>query len=221
MIESSWGCRVMVQIASSDGKKSSDNVPGRKFMPWICVTGKHLFASWYDRRPSTGVATDNSLTDFYLGRMDFEMSGPKVSSNINMSLNPDSQCSTGWPNGTRDDTSATLCTIQPQAFGICTNFTGPTPTTSGNCVPGQLPGTCGTNFTCFRPNGGVPKYGDYSGLACGSGNAFAAWTTATPPTSGAPAGMNVWVRPYQAVLRGSPFLQWRSKASVQKYWKGP
>ena len=48
-------------------------------MPWICVTGRHLFATWYDRRPSNGNATDTSLTDFYLGQMDFELGGPKVS----------------------------------------------------------------------------------------------------------------------------------------------
>jgi hypothetical protein len=218
--------RVIVGLSSDHGnsffgwKEISDSVPGRKFMPWICVTGKHLFASWYDRRPSNGVATDNSLTDFYLGRMDFEFSGPKVSSNINMSSSPDSQCSSGWPVGARDD-SPSSCTIQPQAYGLCTNFSGPNPVVSGNCVPGQLPGTCSATSTCFRPNGGVPKYGDYNGLACGGGTAFAAWSTATPPTAGAPAGINVWVRPYQAVLKGSAYLNWKSATAVKKYWVGP
>jgi hypothetical protein len=112
--------RVLVALSSDGGssffgwREISDSAPGRKFMPWVCVTGKHLFASWYDRRPSN--ATDNSLTDFYLGRMDFELGGPKVSANINMSVHADSQCSSGWPIGTRDPDSATLCTIQPQAY---------------------------------------------------------------------------------------------------------
>ena len=95
--------RVIVALSSDGGnnffgwREISDSVPGRKFMPWVCVTGKHLFASWYDRRPSNGVATDNSLTDFYLGRMDFEFFQPKMSANINMSVNADSHCSSGWP----------------------------------------------------------------------------------------------------------------------------
>ena len=196
----------------------SDTVPGRKFMPWVCVTGKHLFASWYDRRPSNGVGTDNSLTDFYLGRMDFESFGPKVSANINMSVNADSHCSSGWPSGTRDVTSATLCTIQPQAYGICTNGATP-PVTTGNCQPGTVPGTCGVNFACVAVNNGVPKYGDYSGLGCAGGYAFAAWSTATAPTAGAPAGINVWVRPYQADFEGSAFSKWGAKLAAEKWWK--
>ncbi len=120
-IASSWRCPAMGEPASSGGERSAIPFPGRKFMPWVCVTGKHLFASWFDRRPSNNVGADNSLTDFYLGRMDFASFGPKVSANINMSVNADSQCSSGWPSGTRDASSATLCTIQPQAYGICTS----------------------------------------------------------------------------------------------------
>lgn len=215
--------RVIVALSSDGGgsffgwKEISDTVPGRKFMPWVCVTGKHLFASWYDRRPSNGVGTDNSLTDFYLGRMDFEFGGPKVSANINMSVNADSHCSSGWPNGTRDETSATLCTIQPQAYGICSGATPPA--TPGNCQPGAVPGTCGTNFTCVRVNSGSPKYGDYNGLGCAGGYAFAGWSTATAPTAGAPGGINVWVRPYQADLDGSAFSKWTAKPTVEGWWK--
>jgi hypothetical protein len=175
--------RVVVALSSDGGgnffgwKEISDSVPGRKFMPWICVTGKHLFASWYDRRPSNGNPTDNSLTDFYLGRMDFELGGPKVSANINMSVNADSHCSSGWPSGTRNAPSATSCTIQPQAYGVCTSAATP-PTFAGNCQPGAAPGApgaCVANFTCVASNNGLPKYGDYSGLGCAGGYAFAAW----------------------------------------------
>jgi hypothetical protein len=214
--------RVIVALSTGGGdfsgwREISDSVPGRKFMPWICVTGKHLFASWYDRRPSNGNGTDNSLTDFYLGRMDFELGGPKVSANINMSVNADSHCSSGWPSGTRVTSSATSCTIQPQAYGICTNLA----VTAGNCQPGAAAATCPPNYICVAQNNGVPKYGDYSGLGCAGGYAFAAWTTATAPTAGAAAGLNVWVRPYQADLQGRPFSKWRSQTAVQQYWKGP
>jgi hypothetical protein len=214
--------RVIVALSSDGGinffgwTEISDRVPGRKFMPWICVTGKHLFASWYDRRRSN--ATDNSLTDFYLGRMDFESGGPKVSGNINMSVNSDSHCSSGWPNGTRDPSSATSCTIQPQAYGICTDSTTSPPRTAGNCQPGAVRSTCSPAFTCVAVNNGLPKYGDYNGLACGDSYAFAAWTTATAPISGAPAGMSVWVRPYQADLQGWAFSKWDTKAAVETYW---
>jgi hypothetical protein len=218
--------RVIVAMSTDAGgnffgwKEISDSVPGRKFMPWICVTGKHLFASWYDRRPSNGNGTDNSLTDFYLGRMDFEVGKLKVSRNINMSVNADSHCSSGWPNGTRNTSSATSCTIQPQSYGICTNSASP-PATAGNCNPAAAAATCPPNFTCVASNNGRPKYGDYSGLGCAGGYAFAAWTTGTAPTAGAPAGVNVWVRPYQADLQGRPFSKWRSQTAVQQYWKGP
>jgi hypothetical protein len=70
-----------------------------------------------------------------------------------------------------------------------------------------------------RVNSGSPKYGDYNGLACAGGYAFAAWTTATAPTAGAPAGMNVWVVPCQADLDGSPFSKWATKTAVLKWWK--
>jgi hypothetical protein len=218
--------RVIVAMSTDGGgnffgwKEISDSVPGRKFMPWICVTGKHLFATWYDRRPSNGNGTDNSLTDFYLGRMDFEVGKLKVSRNINMSVNADSHCSSGWPNGTRNTSSATSCTIQPQSYGICTNSASP-PATAGNCNPAAAAATCPPNFTCVASNNGRPKYGDYSGLGCAGGYAFAAWTTGTAPTAGAPAGVNVWVRPYQADLQGRPFSKWRSQTAVQQYWKGP
>jgi hypothetical protein len=216
--------RVIVAMSSSGGsnffgwREISDTVPGRKFMPWICVTGKHLFASWYDRRPSNGVATDNSLTDFYLGRMDFEFGGPKVAANINMSVNADSHCASGWPNGTRDASSAN-CTAQPQNYGLCTNFTTSPPTIGANCSPGAVPGTCGLTATCVGVNNGIPKYGDYNGLACAGGYAFAAWSTATGPTAGAPAGINVWVRPYQAEIEGSVFDKWGAKLTADKWWK--
>ena len=219
--------RVIVALSSTGGtdfmgwREISDRVPGRKFMPWICVTGKHLFATWYDRRPSNGNSSDNSLTDFYLGRMDFESFGPKVGVNINMSVNADSHCSSGWPSGTRDQSSATSCTIQPQAYGLCTSFVTLAPTIIGNCQPGAVPGTCGITATCVAVNSGAPKYGDYNGLACAGGYAFAAWTTATAPTAGAPAGMNVWVRPYQADLEAPPFSKWRQKAAVRTWWKEP
>jgi hypothetical protein len=220
--------RVIVALSSTSGtdffgwRQISDNVPGRKFMPWICVTGKHLFASWYDRRPSNGVASDNSLTDFYLGRMDFEFPGPKVGANINMSVNADSHCSSGWPSGARDVTAATDCKIgQPQAYGVCTSFVTTPPTTGANCVPGAVPGTCPITQTCASPGLGVPKYGDYNGLACGGGYAFAAWTTATAPIAGAPAGLAVWVRPYQAEVQGPLFTKWGVNALVQQWWKGP
>jgi len=77
------------------------------------------------------------------------------------------------------------------------------------------------DVTAQMQSPGAPKYGDYNGLACAGGYAFAAWTTATAPTAGAPAGMNVWVRSYQADLEAPPFSKWRQKAAVRTWWKEP
>ena len=203
---------------SSDGggsffgwREISDTVPGRKFMPWVCVTGKHLFASWFDRRPSNGVGTDNSLTDFYLGRMDFASFGPKVSANINMSVNADSQCSSGWPNGTRVASSATLCTIQPQAYGICTNGATP-PVTAGNCQPGAVPGTSASISPAWREQ----RLAQVRRL---QRRWLRGWIRVRRveyghgPAAGAPAGINVWVRPYQADSRVRPMINGAANSS--------
>jgi len=147
------------------------------------------------------------------------MGGPKVSANINMSVNADSQCPSGWPAGARTPAAALAC-VQSQAYGLCTNFTTNPPATDANCTPGAVPGTCGPTTTCVAANNGQPKYGDYNGLGCAGGYAFTAWTTATAPTAGAPAGMNTWVRPYQAEIEGPAFSKWANKAAAIKYW-GP
>jgi hypothetical protein len=206
----SWGSE-----AGFGWRRISDKVPGRKFMPWICTAGNHLFATWYDRRPSNGVAADNSLTDLYLARMDFVFGGPKLWTNINISESPDSHCSSGWPRGTRDETAAKGCT-QPQTYGLCLNSATP-PASSGNCQPDATPSPCPTGTTCTRVNNGIPKYGDYNGLACAPGFAFPAWETQTPPVAGGAAG--VWVRAYKTDTSHPVFDKWGNIDATTKWWK--
>jgi hypothetical protein len=139
--------RIIVALSSDGGGSTSGRrsaIPSpSEVMPWVCVTGKHLFASWFDRRPSS-VGTDNSLTDFYLGRMDFASFGPKVSANINMSGTPianalrDGRMVRGRVSGYH------LVSRRPTASAP----TAQCPVTAGNCQPGAVPSTCSPNFAC-------------------------------------------------------------------------
>ncbi|MEP7247100.1 MAG: hypothetical protein ABI885_25915 [Gammaproteobacteria bacterium] len=179
---------------SSDGGLSfhgwrviSDATAAHRYFPWLCASGDHLFATWYDRRAAVGsVPSDVSLTDFYLGVVDLEPGGPKTKRNINLSRAPDSQCMSGWPGGAKPDamTASTKC---PSAAPAAT---------SGK---------------------GVPKYGDYNGLSCAADTAYAAWASNVIPNNpGVPAvGLSVWARTYEAsrpapapVLRSKPAKGW-------------
>lgn len=169
----------------------SDNAAGRKFMPWACAEGRNVFATWYDRRNATQSAPD--LTDFYAGWMRLDNFGPTVHANVNLTGASDPQCSSGWPGGTRDRTTATSCPT-PQLAGLCTNASGQT---AGNCNF-NLP-LCQLAFRRCRTGPGAPKYGDYNASACAAGRLFAAWTSATTPTGSATpaAGLSTFTRTVQ------------------------
>ena len=189
--------RVIAAIAPNGGFNVtsthlvSDGSAGRKFLPWSCAEGKNLYATWYDRRAATQAAPD--LTDFYVGWLHLDQYGPTVHANVNLTGNSDPQCSSGWPSGTRDPTTATSCpTAQPTA-GRCLNSAG---AQNGTCNFNSP--TCPTGYTC-QPGSGAPKYGDYNACACAAGRLFAAWTSATTPSGSATpaAGLSTFTRTVQ------------------------
>ena len=113
--------------------------------------------------------------------------------NVNLTRNSDPQCSSGWPFGTKDPTSATSCpTAQPTA-GLCLNGAGAQNGTCNFASP-----LCPASFTC-QPGPGAPKYGDYNASACAAGRLFAAWTSATTPSGSATpaAGLSTFTRTVQ------------------------
>jgi hypothetical protein len=88
-------------------------------------------------------------------------------------------------------------------------------------MPGAVPGTCAAGSTCQALNNGIPKYGDYNGMACAGRWAFGAWASNTPQLVGTPAG-NTWLRAYRAESTGPLFSRWRSKLAVERWWQqGP
>src|SRR5882762_4263002 len=157
-------------------------VSARRFMPWVCASNGNALVSWYDRRAAT--TTNNDLTAYFAGMVTSGAAGLQVSSDVNVSVNSDPQCASGWPCAPRSPGDATSCSVQPQLAGVCSqsrarcNFAAP------NCpIAGE---TCSTG-------GGCPKYGDYNGNACIAGRLFAAWASATsPPGVATVAGISLF-----------------------------
>ena len=145
----------------------SDTPFARRFMPWSCSTHGAAWVGWYDRRAATG--SDNDLTDYFVG-------ATRSTSLMNLSNNPDPQCASGWPCGTRNPQDSERCNVQPQLAGIC--MVNPN---TGSRTPCDFDSTtCPTGETCLT-GGGCPKYGDYNGIACADDFVIAAWASATPP----------------------------------------
>jgi hypothetical protein len=153
-----------------------------RFLPWSCSTMGTVFVGWYDRQAALGGAT-NDLTDYVVG-------SPIFPSPVNLSINPDPQCASGWPTPPRDQNDSEDCTVQPQNAGQCQNGSGggslkPCDYSSSSCPSGE---SCKTGR-------GRPKYGDYNGIACADNNVIAAWASATaPPGAPAPGGIAIFSR---------------------------
>jgi hypothetical protein len=159
----------------TDGAVVNSSVPARRFMPWVCATNGTAVVSWYDRRTAT--AANNDLTDFYVGSAD--------GSEINLSVNADPQCASGWRCNVRSTADSDSCSIQPQLAGVCT--------LSGAACDFDTPGSCPQPGDVCQIGGGCPKYGDYNANACAAGRVYAAWASATaPPGLPIPGGINVF-----------------------------
>jgi hypothetical protein len=181
------------------------NVTGRRFMPWVCALGGTAHVAWYDRRNASAGGTtvsNNSLTDLFRASAFLDgggnlVAGPELQ--VNDSNTADAQCEAGaatgstqsWPSAVDQPSDSESCSVQPQIGGIC-------------CEPGEIDG----NSRCLSPSAassrqpcdfnqtacpgseqcaaqrGSPKYGDYNGVACGTGRFDIAWASATAPTTG-------------------------------------
>jgi hypothetical protein len=183
----------------------SANVTARRFMPWVCAVGGTAHVAWYDRRgasPGGTTVSNNSLTDFFRASAFLDgggnlTAGPEA--RVNDANTADAQCEAGaatgtvqsWPSVVDQPGDSESCSLQPQLGGYCCE-TGEIDG-SGRCLnpsPASSQQRCDFNQTAC-PTGeqcaarrGSPKYGDYNGVACGTGRFDMAWASATAPTTG-------------------------------------
>ncbi len=153
----------------------------KRFLPWVCSAGGSAFVTWYDRRAAT--TAQNDLTDAFAGNVYLRGSALERGPEVNLTVNSDPQCASGWPCGAEFQNQSTSCSVQPQFGGVCRNAGGGG---SNNRCNFAAPG-CPAGESCVLSGNGCPKYGDYKGLDCAGGRVFTAWASATTP-AGAPAG---------------------------------
>ena len=164
----------------------------RRFMPWSCVTQGRTWVGWYDRQAATASGATDDLTDFRLSSTD----GIQVGTSFNLTQNPDPQCASGWPCGTRNPKDANSCTVKHQLAGRCRNSNnGGSKKACDFTAP-----ACPTGETC-QTSSGCPKYGDYNGIACAGDYVIAAWASATAP-KGLPSVTGISV--FSSVLQVGP-----------------
>jgi len=90
----------------------------RRFMPWVCASSGKAWVSWYDRRAANAGGATDDLTAYFL------TSVQPVGSNllargaeVNLSVNSDPQCASGFRCGVRNLADASSCT-KPQAAAL-------------------------------------------------------------------------------------------------------
>jgi hypothetical protein len=172
-----------VGVANSD-------TDGRRFMPWVCTANGAAFVSWYDRRLAS--ANNNDLTDFFLGSVRLGNLSTQLVSDfeLNLSGNADPQCASGWTTvAPRSPDDSEECSSQPQLAGVCRISGVRCDFSDQNCPqPGEV---CATG-------GGMPKYGDYNGIACAAGQVYSAWASATaPPGLPTASGISIYSSVFQ------------------------
>jgi hypothetical protein len=164
------------------GGIANSPTPATRFMPGVCASSGAAFLTWYDRRSST--PGTNDLTDFFLGAVSAESPNSFFEHALNDPPS-DPQCATGWPAGESDKAEATMCSTQPQIAGHCYSWLGNdlNAATLGPTCDIRSSSPCGGTTHCDIWGGGLPKYGDYNGVACvpNAATVVAAWASNTTP----------------------------------------
>ena len=178
----------------------------RRFMPWMCTVGGAAHVTWYDRRFTVGAST-NDLTDFYRGSAFVSGGNLLAGPEVRLTDTSDSHCASGWPCATDRVTDSETCSVQPQPAGVCKLNPVPNPDTSSNarCDFSDCGVDNNGNYNSANRNGscscpsneicsvgrGCPKYGDYNYSYCAAGRVYAAWASATAPSTLPSTGGNI------------------------------
>jgi hypothetical protein len=188
---------ILVQESTTGGSSWSSSVTvnqgtggtgGRRFQPWVCVTGGTAYVSWLDRRNST--SGSNDLTDYFSSSA-FDSGGILTGgTDFQIDTNADAQCATGWGCQSRSIFDSESCSTQPQFGGACGTSNPLAATDSGTPCNFASPVCTKAGETC-QLGGGCPKYADYTGNACLLGRLYNAWPSATNQPGAAPTGGNI------------------------------
>ena len=146
-------------------------VRGRRFMPWMTTYQGSAYVDWYDRRYSlVPGAPSNDLTR-YMGASASVIGGNLVAaSEVDLSHVDDPQCSNLWPRAPRSEQDALMCSTPGQTAGVCFG--------TDTACDFNVPCSGGRQCTTGR---GLPKYGDYNGVAATAGRLYSFWTSIQPP----------------------------------------
>lgn len=184
-------------------------VAARRFMPWACAAGGVAHVSWYDRRAATAAAND--ATAFFRGSASVKNGALTAGPELNLSGAADAQCASGWPSAPRAIGDSEGCSVQPQNAGFCRNPLPGTVSSLNRCDFST--GVCPPGETC-RTGGGFPKFGDYNGIACGSGRIYSAWASATAPTGVTASGPGINVYADTGIAQSDFFVRdWTNSAT--------
>ncbi|MBV8819549.1 MAG: hypothetical protein JO022_14410, partial [Acidobacteriaceae bacterium] len=148
------------------GIRANAAVAARRFMPWIVTDGPTAYVNWYDRRTSTHKAND--LTRYYGALITVE-NGGLTARESDISKVDEPQCANLWPAAPRSDADARSCSLQPEFAGRC----------HGTEIACNFNSFCAGGRQC-ETGEGVPKFGDYNGLAGRKGRRYSAWSSARP-----------------------------------------
>jgi hypothetical protein len=98
----------------------NSNATGRRYMPWVCALGGTAFVSWYDRRAASTSNPDR--TNYFLGSVFATPAGLQAGGEENLSVNPDPECTTGFPCGARSSNDFTACSTTGSLGSGCPKY---------------------------------------------------------------------------------------------------
>jgi hypothetical protein len=152
-------------------------VTGRRFMPWIVADGNSAYVNWYDRR-FAGKA-ENDLTRYFGAVITTGSDGALAARETDISMANEQQCANLWPVAPRSDSDSKSCSLQPEMAGRC----------HGTNVPCDFKRFCSGGRQCELGEG-LPKFGDYNGIAARNGRRYSVWSSTRTPANTNPPDLN-------------------------------
>jgi hypothetical protein len=146
-------------------------VRARRFMPWLVTDRGVAYVNWYDRRYSNAAgAASNDLTRYMSASASVSGGSLVAGKEVDLSHIDDPQCSNLWPRAPRSEQDALSCSAPAQSAGRC----------HGTDTPCDFNIGCSGGRQCLTGRG-LPKYGDYNGVAATAGKLYSFWASIQPP----------------------------------------